>query len=867
MEKQVNKLKRTSMNKFTSTLLFLIVITFTNVAFSQEPTKKSNTETLQVKSDTIVNDSIAPIKTLPTKFIKDHKYELGGISVKGLHKFEEQTVRVYTGLTVGQKIKLPGDKLTSAIKKLYDTKQFSDIEVYIAKIDGNTAYLEFDVDELPQLNKVTIQGVKKNKAKDLQKDAELKKGAMVTDNLIVTTKNYFKKKYQEKGFLKTKVLLTTKKDTAITNSVDMLIRIDKGEKVKIKNIIFTGNKAFSKKKLRKAMKKTKQALLGRFWKKSKFIEADFKEDLENIVTTYSEKGYRDARIIDHTLSWNPDNTLNLNIKIEEGKKYVFGNISFLGNSKYTDDQLQRILRIEKGDTYNGKVLKDRVTGNGKPDSEDISTLYQDNGYLFSRVIPVETGVNKDSINVEIRIHEDEPTKIKRVTVQGNDKTNDHVIYREIRSNPGYLYSKSAVIRTIREIGQLGFFDAEAITPDIKPNYQDKTVDIGYTVAEKGSSQIELQGGYGGGSFIGTLGLSFNNFSIKNIFKKEAYTPLPMGDGQKLSLRLQKSRYYTTSSFSFTEPWLGGKKPQSLSVSVYNSKQFRYNPATNNVDKNQRLNIIGATVGLGKRLQWPDNYFTLSQSISYQLYDLKEYGMNIGNLTLSNGNLNNLAYSITFGRNSSGPNPVFPKTGSDISIGAKLTFPYSLVNKKDYTNIELAEKYKWLEYYKTSFKAKWYTALSKDLVIMTNTEFGILGNYNKKLGDSPFERYFVGGDGMATFQLDGRETIGLRGYENGRLSDIRGGTIYNKFQMELRYPITLKPSASIYVLGFLEAGNSYNGFKNFNPFELKRSAGFGIRIFMPAFGMLGIDFANGFDPLPGQTQKSGWQTHFIIGQQF
>ena len=865
MEKQVNKLKKISMNNLTSTLLFLIVITFVNAGYSQEPAKKSIEKTLQVKTDTIANDSLSPIKNLPPKFIKDHKYLLGGISVKGLHKFEEQTVRVYTGLTVGQKIKLPGDKLTSAIKKLYDTKQFSDIEVYIAKIDGNTAYLEFDVEELPQLNKITIQGVKKNKAKDLEKDAELKKGAMVTDNLIVTTKNYFKKKYQEKGFLKTKVLLTTKKDTSNTNSVDMLIRIDKGEKIKIKKITFTGNKAFSKKKLHKAMKKTKQAMLGRFWKKSKFIDADFKTDLENIVTTYSEKGYRDARVIDHTLTWNPNNTINLNIKVEEGEKYVFGNIKFLGNSKYTDAQLQNILRIEKGDTYNGKVLKERVTGNGKPDSEDIATLYQDNGYLFSRVMPVETRVHNDSIDVEIRIYEDEPTKIKRVTVQGNDKTNDHVIYREIRSNPGYLYSKSQIIRTIREIGQLGFFDAEAITPDIKPNYQDKTVDIDYTVAEKGSSQIELQGGYGGGSFIGTLGLSFNNFSIRNIFKKDAYTPLPMGDGQKLALRLQKSRYYTTSSFSFTEPWLGGKKPQSLSFSIYNSKQFRYDYTTNNVDKSQRLNIVGATVGLGKRLNWPDNYFTLSQSISYQLYDLKDYP--ISTFSFSTGNSNNLAYSITLGRNSSGPNPVFPKSGSDISIGAKMTFPYSLVNNKDYSNISDQEKYKWLEYFKTTFKAKWYTALSKDLVVMTNTEFGVLGFYNKKLGDTPFERYYVGGDGMATFQLDGRETIGLRGYENGRLSEIDGGTIYNKFQMELRYPITLKPSASIYVLGFLEAGNSYNGFKNFNPFELKRSAGFGIRIFMPAFGMLGIDFANGFDPLPGQTQKSGWQTHFIIGQQF
>jgi outer membrane protein insertion porin family len=567
------------------------------------------------------------------------------------------------------------------------------------------------------------------------------------------------------------------------------------------------------------------------------------------------------------MSWNSDNTLNLHIKVEEGKKYVFGDIQFLGNSKYSDDQLQRLLKIEKGDTYNGKVLKERVTGDGSPDSEDISTLYQNNGYLFSRVLPVETRVNNDSIDVEIRIYEDEPTKIKKVTVNGNDRTNDHVIYREIRTKPGYLYSKSDIIRTIREIGQLGFFDAESITPDIDPNYQDKTVNIDYTVAEKGGSQIELQGGYGGGSFIGTLGLSFNNFSVKNIFNKKAYRPLPTGDGQSLSLRLQKSRYYTTSSFSFTEPWLGGKKPKSLSFSIYNSKQFRYNYQTNNVDKDQRLNIIGASIGLGQRLKWPDNYFTLSQSISYQLYDLKEYGMAIGNLTLSNGNLNNLAYNVTFARSSAGSNPVFPTYGSDFSIGAKLTFPYSLVNNKDYSSLELSEKYKWLEYYKVSFKGKWYTALTKDLVVMTNTEFGILGNYNQELGDSPFERYFVGGDGMASYQLDGRETIALRGYENGRLSSIDGGTVYNKFQLELRYPITLKPSASIYALGFLEAGNSYDGFKNFNPFQLKRSAGLGLRIFMPAFGLLGIDFAHGFDSLPGTTEKSGWQTHFIIGQQF
>jgi len=861
----VNKLKK-SMNKSNIALLLLSVFFTVNLVNAQE-IKENELKEIQAKVDTIVKDSIQPTTPKTPTFMKENSYELGGISVKGLKKFEEQTVKVFTGLKVGQEIKLPGDKLTSAIKKLYETKQFSNVEVYISKIDGNVAYLEFEIEELPQLNNVTITGVKKNKAKDLQSDAELKKGAMVTDNLIVTTKNYFKKKYQEKGFLKTKVTLNTRPDSSQVNTVNMLVNIDKGEKIKIKNITFEGNDAFSQKKLRKALKNTKKKMIGRFWKGSKYIDANFKEDLENIVTTYSEKGFRDARVLDHSMTWNDDNTLNLNIKVEEGKKYLFGNIQFLGNSKYTDDVLQKILRIEKGDTYNGKVLKERVTGDGTPNSEDISTLYQNNGYLFSRVLPVETRVNNDSIDVEIRIYEDEPTKIKKVTVNGNDRTNDHVVYREIRTKPGYLYSKSDIIRTIREIGQLGFFDAESITPDINPNYQDKTVDIDYTVAEKGGSQIELQGGYGGGSFIGTLGLSFNNFSVRNLFNKKAYKPLPTGDGQSLSLRLQKSRYYTTSSFSFTEPWLGGKKPKSLSFSIYNSKQFRYNYLTNKVDKDQRLNIIGASIGLGQRLKWPDNYFTLSQSISYQLYDLKEYGMAIGNLTLSNGNLNNLAYNLTFARSSAGANPVFPTYGSDFSIGAKLTFPYSLVNDKDYSTMELSEKYKWLEYYKVSFKGKWYTALTKDLVVMTNTEFGILGNYNKELGDSPFERYFVGGDGMASYQLDGRETIALRGYENGRLSSIDGGTVYNKFQLELRYPITLKPSASIYALGFLEAGNSYDGFKNFNPFQLKRSAGLGLRIFMPAFGLLGIDFAHGFDPLPGSTEKSGWQTHFIIGQQF
>ncbi|HKJ06951.1 MAG TPA: outer membrane protein assembly factor BamA [Flavobacteriaceae bacterium] len=847
-------------------ILALLLFTIANIyqSYSQEVTTKA--QPIKTATDTIVTDTV--VVKEPAKFIAENEYELGGITVNGLQKFDEQTVKLYTGLRVGQAYRLPGDKLSSAIKKLYETKQFSDVEIFISKIDGNVAYLEIDVVELPQLNNVTITGVKKNKAKDLKKDAELEKGAMVTDNLIVTTKNYFQKKYQEKGFLNTKVFIDTKKDTSQSNAVNMLVRIDKGEKVKVKSITFEGNEKIKDKKLKKALKNTKQSVFGRFWKTSKYIEADFKEDLESLVEMYSEKGFRDARVLDYSVDKIDDEKLAINIKVEEGKKYVFGDIDFIGNARFSDEELQRILKIKKGDTYNGKVLKERVSGDGTPDSFDITSIYQNNGYLFSRVVPVETRVHGDSIDVEIRIVEDEPTTIGKVTVNGNERTNDHVIYREIKTRPGYLYSKEQIIRTIREVGQLGFFDAEAITPDLKPNYTDKTVDIDYTVAEKGSSQVELQGGYGGGSFIGTLGLSFGNFSLRNIFNKDAYKPLPMGDGQTLSLRLQKSRYYTTSSFSFSEPWLGGKKPRSFSFSVYNSKQFRYNYATNDVDKDQRLNIVGASIGLGQRLEWPDNYFLLSQSISYQLYDLKNYGMRIGNaFTLSNGNLNNLAYNISFGRNSSGPSPIYPRTGSEFTIGGKFTLPYSLFNDKDYSTMDPSEKYKWLEYYKLFFKGKWYTSLTKDLILMTNAEYGFLGYYNKELGETPFEHYFVGGDGMASYQLDGRETIRLRGYENGRVSTIDGGTIYNKFEMEVRYPITLKPSASIYALGFLEAGNSYDDFDSYNPFELKRSAGLGLRIFMPAFGLLGIDFAHGFDPLPGTTEKSGWQTHFYIGREF
>ncbi|NCP22295.1 MAG: outer membrane protein assembly factor BamA [Flavobacteriales bacterium CG03_land_8_20_14_0_80_35_15] len=856
------------MTRKTLALFCLLIGLNTLLAAQETPTVIIQTDSITNKTATInlalgqVNDSVP--------FVKNLSYTIGGISVKGNQKFSEAAILVYTGLIVGQKIKLPGDKLTSAIKKLWNSDLFSNLDVYVTGLDAKgIVNIDFVVKELPKASSVTYKGVKKSKGEDLRDDTKLMPGAMLTENLITTSKNYIEKKYREKGYLNAKVVILTKPDSTKADQEKVLVNIDKGTKIKIKNVRFHGNKAFSTNHLRKLLKKTKQKNPLHIFSPSKYIQEKYSTDLENIVSTYSEKGYRDAQIIKDSISWNKDNTINLDITLTEGNRYYFGDIRFLGNTVYTDDQLRGFLKLNKGMVYNGTLLKKRISGDGKPDSEDLSSVYLNNGYLFSNVTPVETRVTKDSIDIEVRIREDKPAYIKKVTVVGNDRTNDHVIFRDIRTLPGNLFSKQDIIRTIREIGQLGFFDAEKINPDVQPNYIDKTVDIEYSVAEKGSSQIELQGGFGGNTFIGTLGLSFNNFSIKNLFNKKEYRPLPMGDGQSLSLRLQTSRFFNTYSFSFTEPWLGGKSPKSLSFSVFSSSQFRADFTSNRVNKDQKLQITGATVGLGQRLKWPDDFFQLSTSISFQQFKLNNFPVSTFNF--SNGTSNNLALGINFGRNNTRINPVFPTGGSDFNLGFKFTLPYSSFNKKDYTNATQEEKLRWLEYYKAAFKAKWYSSLAgsadHQFVLMSNVEFGFLGAYNHTIGDSPFERFYVGGDGLASGQFDGRETVGLRGYPNSSLSTSFGGTVYNKFSFELRYPLTLKPSASIYGLTFLEGGNSYDGFINYNPFELKRSYGFGIRIFMPAFGLLGIDFGNGLDNIPGTNIKSGWQTHFIIGQQF
>jgi len=810
-------------------------------------------------------------------------YELGEINVTGVKSFSPQTVVAYTGLKKGQRIQIPGEEISATINKLWKLELFSDIEFFITNIDGEVADLELYIQELPTLSDYTIKGIKKGKIETIVKDTDIKKGKKLSKNFLSTTKNYIENKYKKEGFLNTKVTIDTKADTTAVNNQKMLVSVDRGDRVKVRSITFKGNEVYKSKKLRKKIKNTRLEFPGRFWKRSKYIEADYEEDLKKLLDFYKEKGYRDARILSDSINID-DNKIDVVINVQEGDKYYFGDVDFIGNSVYSDAQLRRVLGIKSGDTYNGVLLRKRIADQTKPDGEDLTNLYQNNGYLFSSINPVEVSAANDTINFEIRITEGKPAYFNRISVRGNDRTNDHVIYREIRTRPGELYSKDKVVRSVRELGQLGFFDPEQISPDFKdvdPNAG--TVDIEYGLVEKGASQIELQGGYGGGGFIGTLGLSFNNFSMRNIFNKKEYKPVPMGDGQQLALRLQASRFFETYSFSFSEPWLGGEQPVRFSTSISQTTQYRYNYMTGLADKSQYFKIRGINFGLAKRLQVPDDYFTLSQTIGYQYFDLNNYYT--GLFTFGDGVSNNLFYAIALSRNNTYTNPIFPVGGSSFTIGAKLTFPYSLVNNMDYGNLKnLAayqdangnpdqakidqERFKWLEYYKLNFEGTWYTRIIDKLILRTHAEFGFLGAYNPDRGNIPFERYFLGGDGLQQYAMDGRETIALRGYENQSLSSRDGSTVYNKFSLELRYPITLKPSASIYALSFLEAGNGYDNFRAFNPFDSKRSAGFGVRIFMPAFGLLGIDFGYGFDSeVPNDLNPNGWETHFIIGQQF
>ena len=826
-------------------------------------------------------------QTLPLQ--KRQKYLIDSIEVTGLKSFNPQTVISYSGLRKGQTIQFPGDQVSSVINKLWNLDLFSDINFYAKNITEKSITLQIEIEELPTLNEVNINGIKKNKIQNILKETELDKGKKLSESFLTNTKNYIINKFKKEGYLNTKINIRNIEDSTQVNTLNLLINIDKGERVKIRDINFKGNEKFKGKSLVSKLKNIKEKKFYRFWKKSKYIPDEFTEDKENLIDFFKEKGYRDARILNDTVIINKDNTLTINFEVEEGNRYYFGNIDFIGNAAYTDRQLATVLGIKKGDTYNGILLKERIADDTKPDGEDLTNLYQNSGYLFSNINAVEVSAENDTINFEIRVTEGKLASFNKISVVGNDKTNDHVIFRELRTKPGELYSKDKVVRTVRELGQLGFFDAEQITPDFKnvdPNAG--TVDIEFGLIEAGASQIELQGGYGGGGFIGTLGFSFNNFSMRNIFNKESYKPVPSGDGQRLSLRLQSSQFYNTYSFTFVEPWLGGRQPVQFSTSLSKTNQFRYDFFTGRADKSQSFEISSISVGLAKRLTVPDDYFLLSQAITYQYFNLNNYFT--GLFTFGNGVSNNINYTVTLSRNNTYTNPIFPLGGSNFSISGKFSPPYSLFNKVDYSALENEaefqtinaigqrvpdqskidqEKFKFLEFYKIKFSGSWFTRIIDKLVLRTQIDFGFLGTYNNERGDIPFERFYVGGDGMNnTFALDGREVISLRGYPNFSLSSREGSTVYNKFTVELRYPITLKPSASIYGTSYMESGRGYQGFRNFNPFNAQRSAGFGVRIFMPAFGLLGIDFAYGFDNAdPSNRTPNGWETHFTIGQQF
>ncbi len=842
-------------------------------------------------------------------YAKPKEYTLGGITVSGVQYLDKNVIIMLTDLEVGKKIRVPGDEITSAIRNLWDQGLFDNISITATKTTGNTIFLNIDLKERPRLNKFSFTGIKKTEADDIREKIKLTRGDVITNHLIMRTTQIIKDFYADKGYLSAEVNIVEKKSKGrhnLENFKDLQINIKKNSKVKIGEINIYGNKVLSDDQVLKAMKETKprghfnpldslgplvvnvvgDAITFRFnklaedlvkyykdnykinvFKASKYLESEYKDDLNKIVAKYNKKGYRDAHIIKDSIYRIDKKNIGIDIYLEEGDKYYFRNIKWVGNTIYTSKFLSTVLGIQKGDVYNKELLETNLNYN--PNGFDVSSLYMDNGYLFFNATPVEVNVENDSIDMEIRIHEGKQARINKVTVKGNTKTNDHVVIRELRTRPGQLFSRSDIIRSTRELANLRYFNAETINPGVNPNPADGTVDIAYNVEEASADQIELSGGWGYGRIIGTLGLSFNNFSLRNVFRKDAWKPVPSGDGQKLALRFQTyGADYMSWSASFTEPWLGGKKPNSLTVSYYHSIFSNGLPKT---DTNRaRFVTNGITVGLGKRLKWPDDYFTLYQAVNIQLYDLTNYAtiFYVGN---GNGKYNNLSYEIILGRNSIN-RPIFPRNGSDIALSLELTPPYSLFSDKDYSQLGDNDKYKWIEYHKWKLKAYWYFEVMDKLVLASRFRFGFLGMYNSELGATPFERFYLGGDGLSGYNnYDGREIVGMRGYANETVTPLYyknhniGGTIFTRYTIELRYPLSLNPSSTIYAQAFFEAGNSWLGVETFDPFDVKRAAGVGVRVFLPMFGMLGLDWAYGFDPIPGLPSAAGSHFHFSLNQ--
>lgn len=809
--------------------------------------------------------SFSQQKKLPDFDYEDPKeYIIGGVTVTGVKYLDKNILVSITELNKGETIKVPGDKITKAIEKLWKQGLFSDIKISATKVEDNPSgfghpyiHLEIYLQERPRLSRVEFEGIKKTHIDDLKEKIDPQRGRQITDDFLINASNIIKDYFIEKGYLNTDVNFLQINDTVFVNSVILKILVDKKERVKIQEINFKGNDVFSYWKLRRTMKETKPKCWWNF-KRSKFIEEDYEEDLKNIIKKYNEMGYRDAKIVHDTVYDYDNNSIAIDIVLQEGNKYYFGDINWVGNTKYTSQQLQKALGIKKGDVFNQEQLDNRLT----MDPDAVGNIYLDDGYLFYNCTPVETAVENDTIDMEMRIYEGKQATINSVTISGNTRTNDHVIRREIRSKPGELFSKSDITRTIRELAQLGYFDPEKLNVNPMPNPEESTVDIEYIVEEKASDQVELSGGWGAGMIVGTVGLRFSNFSARNIFKKGAWRPVPTGDGQQLSLRAQTNgKYYQSYNISFVEPWLGGKKPNSFSISAYHSIRST-GWLTGDADA-PSMKITGAAIGLGTRLKWPDDYFTFYNEISFQKYNLNNWTSSY--IPIENGNSNNVSYQIRFSR-SSIDNPLYTRSGSSFSLSLQITPPYSAFTDTDYSKENNDVRYKWIEYHKWKFKADWFTRIIDDLVLRTKAEFGLLGYYDRNRR-SPYEGFNVGGDGMG-YYMYGVETIGLRGYANGALTPAEGANIYNKLTTELRYPLSLNPSATIYAMLYLEGGNAWTNFEDFSFFKIHRAAGVGVRIFLPMLGMMGIDWGYGFDPIPGKNPDQ-WssQWHFVLGQQF
>lgn len=809
-----------------------------------------------------------PNRTATVDYNTPKTYVVGGISVTGVKYLGEEQMISLTGLTKGDKIEIPGDDLSSIIKRIWAQRFFSDVAFYIDSTVQDTVYLNLYLQERPRVSRWEFEGVRSGEKSDLNDRLKLRRGGELSDYIISSSVDIIKKFYKEKGFTQAEVEVKQQDDTLFTNTVQVTFSVDRKSRVKIKQISFEGNDNIKDSKLAASMKKTKDMRIRNFFNSKKFNDKEYENDKMLLLQKYSELGYRDAKIVKDSIYYIEDGRLAIDFQIDEGQRYYFRNINWTGNSIYDESQLNSILRIGKGDIYDVVSMEKRLF---EAEDGNISKMYRDQGYLFFRVIPVETAIVGDSVDVEMRMFEGKPAIFNRVVINGNNVTNEKIARRELYTRPGYLFSQTYLERSLRELSSMGHFDPEKLMSptgySIIPNENANTVDVTYNVEEKSNSQFEIAGGWGGNTFVGTLGISFNNFSIGKVFDKKAWRPVPLGDGQQLSLRFQTNgTYYTALSASFTEPWLFGNKPTSFTFSTYYTRQTNSYYFYQNTD--QSMEVYGIAAGIGTRLKWPDNQFILYNEISAQTYKLTDWDYYF---IFKDGISNNISWKLRLQRNST-DQPIYPRSGSDFQLGLQITPPYSLFRSKDtdYSSMTDAERYKWIEYHKWTFKGSTFNKIIGDLVLMTRANFGYLGLYNRDLGYSPFEGFILGGDGMSGYNTYGSETIGLRGYSNNSLTPRNNngyaGNVYDKFTVELRYPLVLQPQSTIYALVFLEGGNSWSDIRDFNPFSIKRSAGFGVRVLLPIVGMLGIDWGYGFDN-SHEGEKGGSNFHFVIGQQF